>query len=287
MPIHGYPGNIITANPTAPTNTTASGVWTLEQQLQAQAAGNWPMAATQISRSLRFNSADSAYLNRTPASAGNRKTWTWSGWLKRSGGDGTMFGAYSSGTNRLRITFNSDRVQLFGEVSGSSVEATTTAVYRDYSAWYHVVVALDTTQATNTNRIKVYVNGVQITAFAATSYPSQNANLEINSTSGHYIGQRGDSSDYFKGYQTECNFIDGSALTPNSFGFFDNDGVWAPKQYTGPYGTNGFYLTFSDNSDTTATTLGKDYSGNGNNWTANYFSVTAGAGNDSLVDSPT
>jgi hypothetical protein len=199
-----------------------------------------------------------------------------------------MFAAYTSGTNRLRITFASEKIQLFGEVSGSSVEAATTAVYRDYSAWYHIVVALDTTQATNTNRIKVYVNGVQVTSFSATNYPSQNADLEINNNSGHYIGQRGDSADYFNGYLTEINFIDGSALDPTSFGEFNEDtGVWQPKAYTGSYGTNGFYLNFADNSGTTSTTLGADSSGNGNNWTPNNFSVTAGAGNDSLVDSPT
>jgi hypothetical protein len=87
---------------------------------------------------------------------------------------------------------------------------------------------------------------------------------------------------------TEVNFIDGQALTPSSFGETNaQTGVWQPKAYSGSYGTNGFYLNFSDNSNTTAATLGKDYSGNGNNWTPNNFSVTAGAGNDSLVDSPT
>jgi hypothetical protein len=85
---------------------------------------------------------------------------------------------------------------------------------------------------------------------------------------------------------TEINFIDGSALDPTSFGEFNEDtGVWQPKAYTGSYGTNGFYLNFSDNASTT--TLGDDLSGNGNDWTTNNFSVTAGAGNDSLVDTPT
>jgi hypothetical protein len=197
-----------------------------------------------------------------------------------------MFAAYTSGTNRLRITFASEKIQLFGEVSGSSVEAATTAVYRDYSAWYHIVVALDTTQATNTNRIKVYVNGVQVTSFSATTYPSQNADLEINNNSGHYIGQRGDSDDYFNGYLTEINFIDGQALDATYFGMTDPvTGAWIPKAYNGTYGTNGFYLNFSNNASTAA--LGTDYSGNSNTWTTNNFSVTAGAGNDSLTDVPT
>jgi hypothetical protein len=133
--------------------------------------------------------------------------------------------------------------------------------------WYHVVVNGSPT---------LYINGVQA---ATGSYTW----AHIGGTA--YIGRR--NTTYLNAYLTEFHYIDGSNLTPNSFGFFDNDGVWAPKQYTGPYGTNGFYLTFSDNSDTTATTLGKDYSGNGNNWTPNNFSVAAGAGNDSLVDSPT
>jgi hypothetical protein len=149
-------------------------------------------------------------------------------------------------------------------------------------------MSVDTTQATASNRIKLYVNGVQVTAFSTANYPSQNYDTFFNTnTYLSRIGYSGLNSNPADMYMTEINFIDGSALTPNSFGFFDNDGVWTPKQYTGPYGTNGFYLTFSDNSDTTATTLGKDYSGNGNNWTPNNFSVTAGAGNDSLVDSPT
>jgi hypothetical protein len=107
------------------------------------------------------------------------------------------------------------------------------------------------------------------------------------SGSTYSIGKSNDG-DYFDGYMTEVNFVDGQALTPSSFGETNaQTGVWGPKAYSGSYGTNGFYLNFSDNSNTTAATLGKDYSGNGNNWTPNNFSVTAGAGNDSMVDVPT
>jgi hypothetical protein len=168
-------------------------------------------------------------------------------------------------------------------------EIYTTQVFRDPSAWYHFVLAIDTTQATASNRIKIYVNGSQITALRVANYPSQNSDLLINSTEAHNIGRFVDTATtYFDGYLTEINFIDGQALTPSSFGLNDPEtGVWSPKRYTGTYGTNGFYVNFSDNSGTTSTTLGKDYSGNGNNWTPNNFSVTAGAGNDSLVDSPT
>jgi len=240
----------------------------------------------QISRSLRFNSADSAYLNRTPASAGNRTTWTFSAWLKRSklGATGEIFTA-STGSE---IYFNTSDTLSFYE-NGGAVNLTTTQVFRDPSAWYHFVFAYDTTQATSSNRIKIYVNGTQITAFSASTYPTQNATSSFNSNTLHNIGEYfGGGAFYFDGYMTEVNFIDGQALTPSSFGYTNPaTGVWSPLAFVGTYGTNGFYLNFSDNSNTTAATLGKDYSGNGNNWTPNNFSVTAGAGNDSLVDSPT
>jgi hypothetical protein len=247
----------------------------------------------QISRSLRFNSADSAYLNRTPASTTNQKTWTYSGWIKRStlanANFECIFGAGT--TDETYITFRDTDVLQFRQVDSSTetISLITTQVFRDVSAWYHIVVAVDTTQATSTNRIKIYLNGTQITAFGTATYPSQNANTYMSSTVAQYIGKRPASSAYYpNGYMTEINFIDGQALTPSSFGETNaQTGVWQPKAYSGSYGTNGFYLNFSDNSNTTAATLGKDYSGNGNNWTPNNFSVTAGSGNDSMVDSPT
>lgn len=247
----------------------------------------------QISRSLRFNSADSAYLNRTPASATNRQTWTWSGWVKRTalGAYSTIFGHCSSdGLQQHTAWFrNDDTLQFYIYSSGYNLNLITTQVFRDVSAWYHIVIAQDTTQATDTNRAKIYVNGVQVTAFSTAAYPSQNLNGFINSNVAHGIGSFPPAlGSYFDGYQTEINLIDGQQLTPSSFGETNaQTGVWQPKAYSGSYGTNGFYLNFSDNSNTTAATLGKDYSGNGNNWTPNNFSVTAGAGNDSLVDSPT
>ena len=300
MPIHGYPGNIITANPTAPTSSVASGVWTTEQQLIAKAAGNWPLYVPpyQISRSLRFNSADSAYLDRTPASASNRRTFTLSGWVKRTSPGSLLevFSGYTGlGNGDLRtiarftagnlLSISSTQMQVAGDWA---VE--TTQVFRDPSAWYHIVIAVDTTQATSTNRVKMYVNGAEVTAFSYAVYPSLNYQNAINYNFVHYIGLGYDSANpntFTNGYITEFNFIDGQALTPSSFGETNTStGVWQAKAYSGSYGTNGFYLNFSDNSNTTAATLGKDYSGNGNNWTPNNFSVTAGVGNDSLVDSP-
>jgi hypothetical protein len=256
----------------------------------------------EIQRSLRFNSADTTYLNRTPASAGNRKTWTWSAWVKRSkltGSSGNtdincVFTAYSDTSNYLAIDFATTTTNAFSvtNVAAGSVNAqlVTTPTYRDPSAWYHFVVAVDTTQATASNRIKIYVNGDQVTALSTATYPTQNTDLQINNNVLHWQGGNPYPSfpQHFGGYMTEVNFIDGQALTPSSFGEINADtGVWQPKRYAGSYGTNGFYVNFSNNSNTTAATLGADYSGNGNNWTPNNFSVSAGSGNDSLVDVPT
>jgi hypothetical protein len=244
----------------------------------------------QISRSLRFNSADTAYLNRTPATATNRRTWTWSAWVKRSalGAIQELFDGYWANTDNGYFWVGFTSADAFEVQLYNTTLRTTTQVFRDPSAWYHLVLAVDTTQATAANRVKVYLNGSEITTFSTNNAPTQNLDTAVNYNGAHYIGTFSGSSNLFNGYMTEINLIDGSQLTPSSFGETDTQtGVWKPKAYSGSYGTNGFYLNFSDNSNTTAATLGKDYSGNGNNWTPNNFSVTAGAGNDSLVDSPT
>jgi hypothetical protein len=289
-----YKGGVISATPPTTSTASAKGVWTLIQQMQAQAAGQWPStAAYQVSRSLRFNSADSARLTRTPASASNQKTWTWSGWVKRSslpGSEMTLFSALFNGQNTFRAAFTSTNTLFFGNANSDTfnLNIQTTQVFRDPSAWYHIVIAVDTTQATSSNRAKLYVNGSQVTAFGTATYPSQNYDTWINSANGHTIGSESTIS-YYNGYMTEIHFVDGQALTPSSFGETNlNTGVWQPKEVVGmTYGTNGYYVNFSDNSNTTAATLGKDYSGNSNNWTPNNFSVTAGVNNDSFVDTPT
>ncbi len=246
----------------------------------------------QIERSLRFNSADSAYLNRTPGSAGNRDTWTYSAWIKRSvlSTNQTFFSARSDGSNYDYCSFNTSDQFSWAIVSGGSTvgRLITTQVFRDVSSWYHFLITYDSGNATGGNRMRFYVNGTEVTAFGTDTNPSQNQDGNINNTIAHNIGRFGDGTEYCNYYQTETYFIDGQALTPSSFGETDsNTGVWKPKAFSGTYGTNGFYLKFADNSGTTSTTLGKDSSGNANNWTPNNFSVTAGAGNDSLVDSPT
>jgi hypothetical protein len=245
-----------------------------------------------INRSLRLRSAAAAYLSKTPASASNRRTYTWSAWVKRAGlstADSTLFNAGTvviNETGFLGIRFTDE--DRFDVTTGGTDLRRTTQVFRDTSAWYHFVVAMDTTQATAGNRVKIYVNGTQITSFTASNDPSLNLDTAINNNVVHEIGRTSwTQNTYFSGFMAEVCFIDGTALTPDSFGRWDaNAGVWVPKSPSGlTYGTNGFYLPFSDNTSTT--TLGNDASGRGNNWTLNNFSVASGVNNDSLVDSPT
>ena len=250
----------------------------------------------QISRSVRLRSSASAYFNRTPASAGNRQKFTWSGWVKRGslGVSGALFSRDQNGSGQAWAQFNfngSDQLNFINYSTVTDNVKTTTRVFRDPSAWYHLVLVFDSTNATAADRIQIWVNGVRETSFVTSTDPSLNYNSYINeSGQQHNIGSVLVSSrtNYFDGYLTEVNFIDGQALTPSSFGETDTiTGVWKPKRYTGTYGTNGFYLNFSDNSNNTAATIGKDYSGNGNNWTPNNISVTSGVTYDSMLDVPT
>ena len=254
------------------------------------AGSSGTVGAYQVERSLRFNSADSAYLNRTPANAGNRKTWTWSGWVKRTklGTSQNIFLSSTTGNYAYLCFLSNDAINVNTTTSSVSVhDATSTSVYRDVGAWLHLVTAFDSTQATAANRWRVWVNGSAVTMTASTQI-GQNVDGQINAAIGHYLGANQVPATLFDGYLAENYFIDGQALDPTSFAETDaTTGQWIPKAYTGTYGTNGFYLKFADNSGVTATTLGKDSSSNGNNFTPNNFSVTAGVGNDSLVDSPT
>ena len=246
----------------------------------------------QISRSVRLRSSATAYFSRTPGSAGNQQRFTLSAWVKL----GTISTNRSiincwSGNQYFDVRFDSgNSFYVLAADSGGSLitNISTSAVYRDPSAWYHVMVSVDTTQATANNRVILYINGAQPNTTYTTT-PTQNYSYILNSTNLTTIGKRAiDSTQLFDGYLTEINFVDGSALTPSSFGQTDTiTGSWVAKKYTGTYGTNGFYLNFSDNSAATSTTIGKDYSGNGNNWTPNNISVTAGATYDSMLDVPT
>jgi hypothetical protein len=242
----------------------------------------------QISRSVRLRSSASAYLNRTFGTPTNNKIYAWSIWVKRGDLTATTIFVLASCPTAGFLSFGDGTNPVIRWNDGTA-DIITSSVYRDPSAWYHIVVAVDTTQATAANRVKIYVNGVQLTSFSTASYPSLNASQNWNSAGTHNIGRRVSTSTlYYDGYLTEINFIDGQALTPSSFGETNAiTGVWQPKAYSGTYGTNGFELTFADNSNNTAATIGKDYSGNGNNWTPNVISVTAGATYDSMLDVPT
>lgn len=246
-----------------------------------------------IGRSVRFRSSASAYFNRTPSSASSRTTWTLSLWLKRGNLTASTywFSAGAGGSDNDFLSFTFDTSARFNCGLWNYAPLTSTQVFRDPSAWYHFVIAVDTNQATASNRMRVYVNGSEITAWTTDSRASisQGQTLSVNNTVAHNIGRSAYGANfYFDGYMTEINFINGQQLTPSSFGQTNTlTGAWDPIKYAGTYGTNGFYLNFSDNSAATATTIGKDYSGNGNNWTPNNISVTAGVTYDSMIDSPT
>ena len=241
-----------------------------------------------IERSLRFNDDDNAYLQRQPSSntSGSSQKITISFWIKLGNiptgtNGGTFFG--TAGNSHRGQFFNQELYFQFG----SNNWINTTGVFRDPSAWYHVVYVVDTTQSTTSNRQKIYVNGVLQGRGDTISDPSQNAYVDYfnNSSETYYIGRR-QAGNYFDGYLAEIHFIDGYAYDQSYFGFTEQQtGIWRPKRYEGTHGTNGFYLDFSDNSSTS--TLGIDKSLNGNDFTPNNFSVSAGDGNDSLEDTPT
>ena len=241
--------------------------------------------------SLRFRASASAYLDRTFPSAGNRKTYTLSLWVKRGnlGGSTTQF-FFGSGLSTTAGGFYftaTDNIEINPRVNNTNTYITTTQVFRDPSAWYHIVIQVDTTQATDSNRLKLYVNGVQVTALSTAVYPALNGDSTLNNNIAHWIGRYAEVGfpSPFDGYLAEYNFIDGQALTPNSFGSSNGLGVWQPIRYGGSYGTNGFYLPFTNTTSTT--TLGFDFSPNGNNWTTNNISLTAGSTYDSMTDVPT
>ena len=262
----------------------------------AGAAGDF-----QIERSVRFDRASNHHLKKQPSSAGNRRTFTISTWVKRGnrGANGALFYAGTSvGANHNdtdAFLFNSsDKLTFVGEENQSvKYDIATTKLFRDPSAWYHIVLAVDTTQGTASDRIKIYVNGELQTSLDQSTYPAQNYELFVNSTvsggytSGnvHVVGYTGGGRG-LEGYLAEYHLIDGQQLTPASFAETKaSTGEWIPIDTSGlTYGTNGFRLQFLDNSSTTATTLGKDTSGNSNNYTPQNFGGTAV---DQPLDTPT
>ena len=245
-----------------------------------------------LAKSLRFRSSASAYLNRTPATATNQKTWTWSGWVKRGTLGATQNLATVANTGSSLYFYlrflSTDVLEVFTYNSAGSAfvwQLQTTQVFRDPAAWYHIVVATDTTQGTAANRVKIYVNGSQITSFAIATYPSASYDTVYNFNGASYVTSYLGAANFYDGELAELNSVDGQALAPTAFGASSTYNQWLPIRYAGTYGTNGFYLPFTNTASTS--TLVADSSGNANNWTPNNISLTAGSTYDSLTDVPT
>jgi len=246
-------------------------------------ASNSASGGYEVDNSLRFNAGSSDFLNKTFGTATNRKIFTISVWTKRSklgdplvGATGkTMFSGGIANSAQTSLEFTNTNVFSFMDIASPYSaynfivrSSETNLVIRDLSAWYHLVVAYDSTQATASNRLKLYVNGSQVTSFSATDYPTLNYEPYMNNNIVHRIGNTMDNTfgdRYYDGYLSEFNFIDGQALTPTSFGETNTlSGIWIPKAYTGTFGTNGFYQKYANSA-----ALGTDSSGNGNTFTVN------------------
>ena len=244
--------------------------------------GSISTGAYEIDNSLKLEPDNSEYLHKTPTSSGNRRTFTISMWIKRTeiGIDSYLMqsgdGDYNQ-SDRTLIKFDSTDNFRFG--GGSAYQRTTNRVFRDTSAWYHIVMAVDTTDSTAGNRLKLYVNGVQETSFSTSSDPSQNFEYAFCKDDKHSVGfNHTDNVSYFAGYMSEVILIDGQQLDPTSFGEFDEDtGIWKPIDVSGlTFGTNGFYLDFKDSSN-----LGNDANG-GTDFTL--VNITSA---DQATDTPT
>ena len=243
-----------------------------------------------VDNSIRFTRNDDSYLDRTFGTPTDRKKFTISFWLKRgnitvSGGT-ALFGSNGGNTSTFgTIHFNPHDDFCIGAANGGSdvLNLQTDRKFRDVGAWYHFCVAVDSTQATNTNRVKLYVNGIQETSFSTSTYPSENEEFLFNmATKVHSIGRFPYGSDILSidGYLTEFVFIDGTANAVTDFGEFDEDSptIWKAKDVSGlTFGSNGFYLDFEDSGD-----LGDDESGNEND-----FAETNVAATDQATDSCT
>jgi len=249
--------------------------------LAGAAAQSSSSAVYTIDQSIRFNDDDSAYMQRTHGTGGNVDKWSLSFWMKRCtlGTEQYVFGSGANTSNTSDISFNtSDQLIFWSYISAYQTRLITTQVFRDTSAWYHVVVVYDSGNAVSSERARMYINGARVTSFGTETYPSQNQDgivgSNVNIGFGRYISN---GSNYFDGYLAEMNYVNGSALDPSSFGEYNDSGIWIPKEYSGSYGTGGFYIKGEDSSD-----LGNDSSGNGNDLTTSGL-----AAHDQVADSPT
>jgi hypothetical protein len=267
-----YTGGFLSGTEQVTDANSANGLFSVQEAGALTAAGNFPGGRWTPQNSLRFR--NNGYLTRTLTASGSNTTFTWSGWIKRgqittTDRDQWLFHGsnYATQQNDLQfeILFRTGAdssadcfsCNLEWPVSGTNTIMRTTAKYRDPSAWYHLIVAVDTTQAISSNRVRMYVNGVEQTSFTpSVTYPTQNQAIAINQANQtQTIGAMflvGAADRKFDGYMAELNFVDGQQLTPSSFGFTDAmTGAWVPKRYTGTYGTNGFYLPLNSTFNST------------------------------------
>ena len=242
----------------------------------------------EVANSCRFNSFDTPQMHKTPGSAGNLDNWTLSVWIKRSnissaGNNSykTIFGIYAaSGANQEGLHIQDDDVMYYQFWQGGSKvgEIKTNRKFRDVGAWYHIVIAYDSTNGTAGDRIKMYVNGVRETSFSTTTDPTSGLNSQMGGTDKLQIGCI-NTTNHFDGYMAEVVYVNGSTLDATSFGEFDEDSptIWKPKDVSGlTFGTHGFYLDFEDSSN-----LGNDANG-GTDLTEVNLAAT-----DQSSDSPT
>ena len=256
------------------TTTVASGVWTLQDQFEAQSSSTWPLAfpQTTFTNSCRFDDGSDDYLSKTFGSSGNRKTWSFSTWVKRTrlaNGNMNIIGTDYTSLAEAYLIFRPGERLMYQQYesggAGNLYTLETNMTFKDTSAFYHILLVWDTTQSTSSDRIKMYINGSQITSFNSSTYPTQNLDGVWNSNRVHYVGDDAIDGTNFDGYLAETIFVDGQALTPTSFGATNPvTNIWEPIAYTGTYGTNGFKLDYSDSSN-----LGDDTSGNGNDFAVN------------------
>ena len=246
-----------------------------------------------INNSLRFNDGDTASLSRSFGSSGNNKTFTFSCWIKfsdkKTGSSASdcchgIFASEEDTGYQFFITTDEDQILRIADYQSEyKLHLQTNRRFTDCTAWYHLVVIFDTTQGTAADRCKVYINGQKQTSFSTAVYPDQNQDLYGNDNNTHYIGRRGGSNTmYFDGYIAEVNFVDGTAVAATNFGEVDDNGVWVPIEYTGSYGTNGFYLQFKQTgTSANSSGMGADTSGNDLHFTCTNLAAT-----DITTDTP-
>jgi len=248
-----------------------------------------PISLYGLNASLRFRTSLIPTLTRTMASSGNLTTWTRSLWVKRSAlaTDQNIFGSYLGVNSNefLRFNVTTNTLDWFVNSSANTGRKQTSQAYADTTAWINIVQVWDSTNATGEDRMQLWVNGVRITSFTTNNVPNLSLTSITNTTTPQVFGAF-NGANYLDGYLSEINHIDGLALSSSSFGQFDANGYWVPKEYTGSYGSRGYHLAFEDRTAATAAAIGKDTSGNSNNFTPVGISVSAGITYDGMNDVP-